>query len=90
MSSQRSALPHYEPHTNLSINNKSASECRDLSDIRYEIDTIDHFIVKLLHDRLQYALATLKFKLDGKPIPDNKRMIQQLNQRKNDEFNCGL
>jgi menaquinone-specific isochorismate synthase len=82
MTNQSSALPHYEPHTNLSINKKSASECRNLSDIRYEIDTIDHFIVKLLQDRLQYALATLKFKLDGKPIPDNKRMIQQLNQRK--------
>ncbi|CAF0791198.1 unnamed protein product [Adineta ricciae] len=90
MTSQSSALPHYEPHTNLSINKKSASECRNLSDIRYEIDTIDHFIVKLLHHRLQYALETLKFKLDGKPIPDNKRMIQQLNQRKEWAKSYGL
>jgi len=35
-----------------------------------------------MHDRMQYALATLKFKLDAKPIPDNGRIIQQLNQRK--------
>ena len=82
MTGQWSAPPNYERHTNLSINTKSASECHTLSDIRYEIDTIDHFIVKLIHHRLQYVLATLKFKSDVKSIPDNKRMIQQLNQRK--------
>ena len=82
MSSQAPALLGYEPHTNLSINMKTADECRGLSDLRYEIDTIDHLIVKLIRSRMDYALATLKFKLDGKPIPDNGRIIQQLGQRK--------
>lgn len=81
MSRQSSALLDYEPHTNLSINMKTANECRNLSELRYEIDTIDHFIVKLVRNRMDYALATLKFKLDEKPIPDNGRIIQQLNQR---------
>ena len=82
MSSQSSPLLDYEPHSNLSINMKTANECRSLSELRYEIDTIDHLIVKLIRNRMDYALATLKFKLDGKPIPDNGRIIQQLRQRK--------
>jgi isochorismate pyruvate lyase len=82
MTNQSSALLDYEPYIKLSINIKTANECRNLSEIRYEIDIIDHFIVKLMHDRMQYALATLKFKFDAKPIPDNGRIIQQLNQRK--------
>lgn len=82
MSNQSSSSLDYQTHTNLSINIKTADECENLSEIRYEIDTIDHFIVKLMHTRMKYALATLKFKLDGKPIPDNQRIIQQLKQRK--------
>lgn len=75
-------LLSYEPHDNLCVNMKTADECRNLSELRYEIDTIDHFIIKLIRHRMDYALATLKFKLDGKPIPDNERIIQQLSQRK--------
>ena len=52
MSSQLSTPLGYEPHTNLSINMKTADECRSLSEIRYEIDTIDHFIVKLIRQCL--------------------------------------
>ena len=77
-----STLLTYEPHDNLCVNMKTADECRNLSELRYEIDTIDHFIIKLIRHRMDFALATLKFKLDGKPIPDNERIIQQLSKRK--------
>ena len=82
MTNQSSAPLEYEPHNNLSLNRKTANECRNLLEIRYEIDTIDHFIVKLMRDRMQYALATLKFKSGAKPIPDYGRVIQQLGRRK--------
>jgi len=82
MSNERSIQLDYEPHINLSINTKSADECLNLSDVRYQINTIDHFIIKLISDRMQYALATVKFKLNAKPIPDNQRVIQQLIQRR--------
>jgi isochorismate pyruvate lyase len=82
MSNERSIQLDYEPHINLSINTKSADECHNLSDVRYQINTIDHFIIKLISDRMQYALAAVKFKLNLKPIPDNQRVIQQLLQRR--------
>jgi len=72
----------YETHFDLKINHKEADECENLGEIRYEIDTIDHLIVKLMSRRIDYALATLRFKSEGKPIPDNQRIIQALQQRK--------
>ncbi|CAF1580657.1 unnamed protein product, partial [Didymodactylos carnosus] len=90
MSNHSTAVLDYERHTNLAVNTKTADECRNLSELRREIDTIDHLIVKLIHHRLDYALAALKFKLDGKPIPDNRRIIQQLIQRREWAENYGL
>lgn len=82
MAHQSSNPLDYEPHSNLSFNKTKADQCENLSQIRYEIDTIDHLIIKLMYIRMEYALATLKFKTDGKPIPDNKRIVQQLKQRR--------
>lgn len=82
MTRQMPAVLDYEPHTNLSINTKKASECCSLTDIRFEIDTIDHFITKLLHERLQYVRAASQFKSNVAAIPAPERVIQQLKQRK--------
>ena len=42
--------------------NVLANECRDMNDIRAEIDNIDHLVIQLLATRFDYVKAASQFK----------------------------
>ncbi len=47
---------------------KSARACRNLTDIRRAVNTLDRALVELLAKRSKYAAAALQFKTDRKSI----------------------
>ncbi len=61
---------------------KSPAACRNLADIRAEVNAIDRAIVKLLGRRTKYAKAALRFKTDVKSIADPAHRKRLFAQRK--------
>ncbi|MEO7728162.1 MAG: chorismate mutase [Burkholderiales bacterium] len=61
---------------------KSPKACRNLTDIRAAVNTIDRDLVKLLARRQKYALAALPFKHDRKSIGDPRHRKAMFVQRK--------
>lgn len=49
-------------------------ECKSISEVREEIDFIDHQIVKLISDRGSYVEQAAKFKKDTKDVKAPKRV----------------
>lgn len=60
---------------------KTANECRSLPDIREGIDAIDHHLVTLLAQRLEYVLAAAQFKPTIESIPAPERVERMLTAR---------
>ncbi|MGH8616307.1 MAG: chorismate mutase [Burkholderiales bacterium] len=61
---------------------KSPRACRNLTDIRVAVNTIDRAIVKLLGQRTGYAKAALQFKTDRKSIGNPAHRKKVFAQRK--------
>lgn len=61
---------------------KPPSECQHLGDIRQGIDFIDHQIVTLLQQRMEYVLSAAQFKPDLQSIPAPERVAAQLQDRR--------
>lgn len=46
----------------LGVNDRLPSECRDITEVRNEIDNIDRMVIRLLHDRFGYVREVVKYK----------------------------
>ena len=62
--------------------NVLANECRDMNDIRPEIDDIDHLVIQLLATRFDYVKAASQFKKNALDVQDKERFNSMLEQRK--------
>jgi chorismate mutase len=61
---------------------KAPSECRNLTDIRTAVNSIDRELINLLGRRARYALAALTFKHDRKDIADPAHRRKMFAQRR--------
>ena len=59
-----------------------ANECRDMNDIRAEIDNIDHLVIQLLATRFDYVKAASQFKNNAIDVQAKERFNSMLEQRK--------
>ena len=59
-----------------------ANECRDMNDIRAEIDNIDHLVIQLLATRFDYVKAASQFKKNATDVQAKERFNSMLEQRK--------
>ena len=59
-----------------------ANECRDMNDIRAEIDNIDHLVIQLLATRFDYVKAASQFKKNTTDVQAKERFNSMLEQRK--------
>ena len=62
--------------------NVLANECRDMNDIRAEIDNIDHLVIQLLATRFDYVKAASQFKKNTIDVQAKERFDSMLEQRK--------
>lgn len=53
---------------------KAPEDCRDMSDIREAIDSIDNSIVELIAKRSEYVYQAAKFKTSEKAVRDEERV----------------
>jgi len=61
---------------------KKASECKNMDDIRLEIDTIDKELISLISRRAKYVNKAADFKKSETDVKAPKRVEQMLAQRK--------
>lgn len=61
---------------------KTPDECQNMTDIRAEIDTIDHQVIKLLGQRFAYVKAASKFKTNETSVKAPSRFQAMLQQRR--------
>ncbi|MES2073981.1 MAG: isochorismate synthase [Pseudomonadota bacterium] len=61
---------------------KVPAKCKDLNDVRAEIDRIDSQLIAALGSRLEYVKAASAFKADEKSIPAPERVAAMLPQRR--------
>ncbi len=67
----------------MSIKNKiAADDCKDMDDIRNEIDAMDHEIVQILGRRFNYVKAAAKFKTSATTVRAPERFEAMLQQRR--------
>lgn len=52
---------------------KTPEECKDMVDIRFEIDQIDEQIIRLLGERFNYVKAAAKFKTNETSVKAPER-----------------
>lgn len=57
-------------------------ECNGMSDIRAEIDRIDHLVIELLSTRFEYVKEASKFKKNTVDVQAKERFDRMLEQRK--------
>ena len=60
---------------------KKPDQCESMEDIRNEIDRIDHQIINLFAERLQYVEEIVRFKKDEESVIAQKRKDFVINQR---------
>lgn len=60
---------------------KEPGDCADMSEIRHEIDQIDHEIISLLGNRLKYVHAAAKFKTSKTSVRALDRVASMLTDR---------
>ena len=60
---------------------KKPDQCESMEDIRNEIDRIDHQIINLFAERLQYVEEIVRFKKDKQSVIAQKRKDFVINQR---------
>lgn len=58
-----------------------ANECRDMNDIRAEIDKIDHLVIQLLATRFEYVKVASQFKKNATDVQSEARFNSMLEQR---------
>ncbi len=61
---------------------KEVDNCKNMTDIREAIDTIDNEIVALISSRAKYVKAAAKFKKDEKAVRDSQRVKQVIKTKK--------
>jgi isochorismate pyruvate lyase len=61
---------------------KKPLECKNMDDIRFEIDNIDSKIVALMGQRAEYVHTAAKFKRDKVSVKAPERVRQMLAQRR--------
>ena len=66
---------------------KTPDECANMEDIRAEIDRIDHEVIALFGNRLQYVQAAARFKTSAEgakdtSVRDMERVKSMLEQRR--------
>ena len=61
---------------------KRPNECRDMQDIRTEIDRIDREVIALLSQRFQYVQAAAPFKTSAATVRAPERFQAMLQQRR--------
>lgn len=61
---------------------KTPEECKDMVDIRFEIDRIDEQIIRLLGERFNYVKAASKFKTNETSVKAPERFKAMLLQRR--------
>ena len=61
---------------------KQANECKNIEDIRKEIDSIDLQIIKLIGKRSDYVHAALKYKKDQNAVKADDRVKSILEKRR--------
>lgn len=66
----------------LGIKAATPAECRELSDIRQAIDTLDRAVIELLGLRLGYVLEATRFKPDAASIPAPERVAAMMPERR--------
>jgi len=60
---------------------KKPDQCESMEDIRNEIDRIDHQIINLFSERLQYVEEIVRFKKDEESVIAQKRKDFVIKQR---------
>ncbi|MEL7084710.1 MAG: isochorismate lyase [Cyanobacteria bacterium P01_A01_bin.3] len=68
----------------------SPRQCRNLDDIRAEIDRRDRQIIALLGERFAYVKAAAKFKTDATAVKAPERFAAMLQQRRDWATDEGL
>lgn len=58
-----------------------ANECRDMNDIRAEIDKIDHLVIQLLATRFEYVKVASQFKKNATDVQSEALFNSMLEQR---------
>lgn len=61
---------------------KTPDECKNMLDIRAEIDRLDHQIIALLAQRFAYVKAASKFKTSQTSVKAPERFERMLKQRR--------
>jgi len=61
---------------------KKPEECKNIEDIRHEIDVIDNQIVKLISERAAYVKEAAKFKNSETGVRDEKRVAAVVESKK--------
>ncbi|WP_459213020.1 chorismate mutase [Aquimarina rhabdastrellae] len=64
------------------MNQKEASDCNNMNEIRHEIDLIDHEIVQLIAKRALYVYKAAEFKKDETAVRDQKRVKAVIESKK--------
>ena len=60
---------------------KEPWQCRDMNEVRKEIDKIDHQIIELFADRMKYVEEIVRFKKDEKSVIAAARKEQVISDR---------
>ena len=63
-------------------NSKEPQDCTGMSDIRAEIDKMDHDIIAMIGKRFQYVQAAAKFKTSETSVRAPERFSAMLEQRR--------
>ena len=61
---------------------RKPDECRDMQDIRAEIDRLDQEVIRLLGQRFQYVQAASQFKTSATSVRAPERFKAMLEQRR--------
>lgn len=64
------------------MTHRSPEKCRDMQDIRTEIDAIDHEIIALLGQRMGYVQAAAAFKTSATTVRAEERVKSMLAVRR--------
>ena len=71
-------------------NTKPPGECRDMSEIRAEIDALDQAVIQLLGKRFEYVQAASAFKKDEQAVNAPERVRQVMQKRREWAADVGL
>lgn len=61
---------------------KKPEDCKDMTDIRYEIDRIDKLVISLLGERYNYVKNAAKFKTSETSVKAPERFKSMMEERR--------